>query len=407
MDLTNLENALNNGDFKGFDLRNLENALNNGDFKEQVYSSLEGIYQISNVLNQLDLLKNFSDYDLKITANIQAMKKALAGYEKSEQELKAKFSALNDSLKAKKQELEARLNMELQSVGSSEMQKLNDAGNTLKTQLINELKEAKDNLAQELEAKIQDLLNSLEAMRKKIVAHLNIQQGVGNIAMQKLNDAGNTLKTQLINELKEAKDNLAQELEALKASIEILKPQIQGVTKFLGVYVYGRQSFFENESDEFRELFEFASITLKNNRSYIVQFSMPYELSTNGIYSDSMGEMVLCLKANNKVYPIINSFYQNKTTNLTASNKIIDAYRVNSSFKTPSEEADYKIAVFARKHKDLWVNVNYTSNTEGFELSFLNNASFANLTTQSLPTNYNNDWVFYKHSQAIVYEILE
>ncbi|GHR46824.1 hypothetical protein VN1262_06500 [Helicobacter pylori] len=335
MDLKGLENALNNRNFKEMDLKGLENALNNGDFKEQVYSSLEGIYQISNVLNQLDLLKNFSDYDLKITANIQAMKKALAGYEKSEQELKAKFSALNDSLKAKKQELEARLNMELQSVGSSEMQKLNDAGNTLKTQLTKELKEAKDNLAQEL------------------------------------------------------------------------KPQIQGATKFLGIYVYGRQILFRNQSDDFMELFDFASITLKNNRSYIVQFSMPYELSTNGIYSDSMGEMVLCLKANNKVYPIINSFYQNKTTNLTASNKTIDAYRVNSSFKTPSEEADYKIAVFARRHKDLWVNVNYTSNAQGFETSFLNSAKFKNLTTQSLPTNYNNDWVFYKHSQAIVYEILE
>ncbi|GAA9896444.1 hypothetical protein VN0772_14310 [Helicobacter pylori] len=215
--------------------------------------------------------------------------------------------------------------------------------------------------------------------------------------MQKLNDAGNALKTQLINELKEAKDNLAQEL----------KPQIQGATKFLGIYIYGRQQKFINQSDDFMELFDFADMHLQANKNYIVQFSMPYELSTNGIYSDSMGEMVLCLKANNKVYPIINSFYQNKTTNLTASNKSIDAYRVNSSFKTPSEEADYKIAVFARKHKDLWVNVNYTSNTSGFETSFLNNAKFRNLTTQSIPTTYNNDWVFYKHSQAIVYEIFQ
>lgn len=335
MDLTNLENILNNGDFKGFDLRNLENALNNGDFKEQVYSSLEGIYQISKVLNQLEIFKNFSDHDLEIIEKIQAMKSKLASYENSEQELKANINALVSAIEAKKQEVEARLNMnmEIQSAG----------------------------------------------------------------VMQKLNDAGNALKTQLTKELKEAKDNLAQEL----------KPQIQGATKFLGFYVYGRQSFFKNESDEFRELFEFASITLKNNRSYIVQFSMPYELSTNGIYSYSMGEMVLCLKANNKVWPIINSFYQNKSTNLTASNKIIDAYRVNSSFKTPSEEADYKIAVFARKHKDLWVNVNYTSNTEGFELSFLNNANFGNLTTQSIPTTYNNDWVFYKHSQALVYEIFQ
>lgn len=134
---------------------------------------------------------------------------------------------------------------------------------------------------------------------------------------------------------------------------------------------------------------------------------MPYELSTNGIYSESMGEMVLCLKSDSKVYPIINSFYQNKTANLNRDNKIIDAYRVNSIFLTPSLEADYKIAVFARKHKDLWVNVNYTSNTEGFETSFLNNASFRDLTTQSLPKDYNNDWVFYKHSQALVYEILE
>ncbi|EMH27350.1 hypothetical protein HMPREF1420_00008, partial [Helicobacter pylori GAM264Ai] len=171
-------------------------------------------------------------------------------------------------------------------------------------------------------------------------------------------------------------------------------------------YVYGRQSFFKNESDEFRELFEFASITLKNNKSYIVQFSMPYELSTNGIYSESMGEMVLCLKANNKVYPIINSFYQCKTTNLTSSHKNIGTYSVNSLFKTPSEESDYKIALFARKYKDLWVNVNYTGNTEGFETSFLNNAQFDNQTTHSLPTAYNNDWVFYKHSQALVYEIL-
>ncbi|MFP6102585.1 coiled-coil domain-containing protein [Helicobacter pylori] len=316
------------------DLTNLENALNNGNFKDQVYSSLEGVYQISKVLNQLDLLKNFSDHDLEIIAKIQAMKNALAGYETSEQELKSKIDALVNQIEAKKQELEARLNMELESARASETQRLNEAGSKLKNNLVAELTEAKNNLAQSL------------------------------------------------------------------------KPQIQGVLKFLGFYVYGRESFFKNESDEFRELFEFANINLRANKRYIVQFSMPYELSTNGIYSESMGEMVLCLKANNKAYPIINSFYQNKTVNLN-NNKIAAVYNVKSVFKTPSEQADYKIAVFARKHKDLWVNVNYTSNTEGFEVSFLNNARFANLTTQSIPKDYNNDWVFYKHSQALVYEILE
>ncbi len=317
------------------DLTNLENALNNGNFKEQVYSSLEGVYQISKVLNQLDLLKNFSDHDLEIVGKIKAIKNALAGYETSEQELKAKISALVNSLEAKKQELEALLNTQLQSVGSSEKEKLTQAGNTLKTNLISELTEAKNNLAQSL------------------------------------------------------------------------KPQIQGVTKFLGIYVYGRQILFKNESDEFRELFEFANIHLKANKSYIVQFSMPYELSTNGTYSESMGEMVLCLKANNKAYPILNSFYQNKTINLAIGNKNIGTYRTNCIFETPSEQADYKIAVFARKHEDLWINVNYTSNTEGFETSFLNNARFRNLTTQSIATTYNNDWVFYKHSQALVYEIIK
>ncbi|ANT42620.1 hypothetical protein JT254_03650 [Helicobacter pylori] len=317
------------------DLKGLENALNNGNFKEQVYSSLDGVYQISKVLNQLDLLKNFSDHDLETLEKIQAIKNALAGYETSEQELKAKINALVTSLEKLKQELEARLNVQLQSALNSEKQKLTEAGNELKTNLIRELTGAKDNLAQSL------------------------------------------------------------------------KPQLQSVTKFLGIFVYGRQSFFKNESDEFIQLFEFASIKLSVNKSYIVQFSMPYELTTNGIYSDSMGEMVLCLKANNKAYPILNSFYQNKTTNLNNSNKIVDTYRVNSSFSTPTEEADYKIAVFARKHKDLWVNVNYTSNTEGFETSFLNNARFANLTTHSIPRDYNNDWVFYKHSQALVYEILQ
>ncbi|WRB39677.1 hypothetical protein KVL30_01010 [Helicobacter pylori] len=326
------------------DLKGLENALNNGNFKEQVYSSLEGIYQISKVLNQLDLLKNFSDHDSEITAKVEAMKNALAGYETSERELKAKINALVASLEAKKQELETRLNMELESARASETQKINEAGSELKTQLIAELIKVKDNLALELKANAQSLLNT---------------------------------------------------------------PRIQGVNlKFLGIYVYGKQIFFKNESDEFRELFEIASITLKNNKSYIVQFNMPYELGTDGIYSDSMGEMVLCLKANNNIYPIINSFYQNKTANLN-HNKIIGDYRVNSVFKTPNLEADYKIACFARKHKDLWVNVNYTSNTEGFETSFLNNARFTNLTTQSLPEDYNNDWVFYKHSQAIVYEILK
>ncbi|WRA02224.1 hypothetical protein KVM24_02410 [Helicobacter pylori] len=332
------------------DLRGLENALNNGDFKEQIYSSLDGVYQISKVLNELDLLKNFSDHDLEIIAKIQAMKTALAGYEISEQELKAKINALVNSLEATKQELEARLNSELEIARTNEI--------------------------------------------------------------QKLNEAGNGLKTNLIAELTEAKNNLALELERLKANTESLlnTPRMQGVNlKFLGTYVYGRQSFFRNESDEFMELFEFASINLQAHKSYIVQFSMPYELSTDGIYSESMGEMVLCLKSHSKVYPIISSFYQNKTANLY-NNKIIDAYRCSCVFKTPEQEADYKIAVFARKHKDLWVNVNYTSNTEGFELSFLNNVRFANLTTlttQSIPTDYNNDWVFYKHSQAIVYEILE
>ncbi len=320
------------------DLKGLENALNNGNFKEQVTSSLEGVYQISKVLNQLDLLKNFSDHDLEIVGKVQAIKTALADYEISEQELKAQINALVTSLEAKKQELEALLNTQLQSVGSSEKEKLTQAGNALKTQLIAELTEAKNNLAQELEA---------------------------------------------------------------------LKPQIQGVLKFLGIYVYGRQTLFKNESDEFMELFEFANIHLGANKSYIVQFSMPYELSTNGIYSESMGEMVLALKANNKAYPILNSFYQNKTANLNGGNKIIDTYRTTSLFETPSEQADYKIAVFSRKNKDLWVNVNYTANTSGFETSFLNNASFRDLTTQSIPTTYNNDWVFYKHSQAIVYEIMK
>ncbi|GAA8201763.1 hypothetical protein HpDR150_14080 [Helicobacter pylori] len=328
------------------DLKNLENALNNGNFKEQVYSSLEGIYQISKVLNQVDLLKNFSDHDLEILAKIQAIKNALAGYETSEQELKANINALVGSLEATKQELEARLNMQLQSALTSEK--------------------------------------------------------------EKLNEAGSELKNNLINELTKAKNNLASELERLKANAEALlnTPRIQGVNlKFLGIHVYGRQSFFKNESNEFRELFEFSSIHLEANKSYVVQFSMPYELSVNGIYSESMGEMVLCLKSRSNAYPIINSFYQNKTI-LISGNKITDAYRCSCVFKTPSDEADYKIALFARKHKELWVNVNYTDNTEGFELSFLNNARFANLTTQSIPTDYNNDWVFYKHSQALVYEIL-
>ncbi|RKV61830.1 coiled-coil domain-containing protein [Helicobacter pylori] len=330
------------------DLKSLENALNNGNFKEQVYSSLEGICQISKILNQLDILKNFAEHDLEIIANIQAIKNALAGYETSEQELKAQINALRLSLETKKQELETLLNTQLQSVGVSEKEKLTQAGSEIKNNLVAELTEAKNNLALELEklkANTQNLLNT---------------------------------------------------------------PRLQGVNlKFVGVYVYGRQSFFKNESDEFRELFEFASITLKNNKSYIVQFSMPYELSTNGIYSESMGEMVLCLKTNNKVYPIINSFYQNKTTNLSSSNKTIDSYIVNSPFKTPSEEADYKIAVFTRKHKNLWVNVNYTSNEQGFEVGFLNSAKFANSTTHSILRDYNNDRVFYKHSQALVYEILE
>ncbi len=320
------------------DLTNLENALNNGNFKEQVYSSLDGVYQISKVLNQLDLLKNFSDHDLEIVGKIQAIKTALAGYETSEQELKAQINALVTSLEATKQELETRLNMELESAQASETQKLTQAGNALKTNLISELTQAKDRLKQELEA---------------------------------------------------------------------IKPQIQGVLKFLGIYVYGRQTLFKNESDEFIELFAFDDAHLQANRSYIVQFSMPYELSVNGIYSESMGEIVLSLKANSKAYPILNSFYQNKTSNLSNGNKIADTYRTTSIFETPKQEADYKIAVFARKHNDLWVNVNYTSNTSGFETSFLNNARFRDLTTQSIATTYNNDWVFYKHSQAIVYEILK
>ncbi len=320
------------------DLTNLENALNNGNFKEQVYSSLEGVYQISKVLNQLDLLKNFSDHDLEIVTKIEAIKTALAGYETSEQELKAQINALVTSLEAKRQELEALLNTQLESVGSSEKEKLTQAGNALKTQLISELTQAKDRLKQELEA---------------------------------------------------------------------IKPQIQGVLKFLGIYVYGMQKVFKNESGEFMELFEFANMHLQANKSYIVQFSMPYELTTNGIYSESMGEMVLSLKANNKAYPIINSFYQNKTAHLSSGNKAIGTYRTTSVFETPSEEADYKIGVFARKHENLWVNVNYTSSTSGFETSFLNSAKFRDLTTQSIPTAYNNDWVFYKHSQAVVYEIVK
>ncbi|MGL2752244.1 coiled-coil domain-containing protein [Helicobacter pylori] len=327
------------------DLKGLENALNNGDFKEQVTSSLEGIYQISKLINQLDLLKNFSDHDLEIVGKIQSIKNALERYGTSEQELKAKIDALVNSLEARKQELEAQLNSELESARTSEI--------------------------------------------------------------QKLNEAGSELKNNLIKELTQAKNNLAQELESLKDAALALKPQIQGVTKFLGVYVYGRQTLFKNESNDFAELFEFGSISLQANKTYIVQFSMPFELLTNGLYSESMGEILLGLKANDSVYPILISFYQFKTANLK-DNKIIDTYEVNCVFETPKEKADYKIAVFARKHKDLWVNVNYTPNTQGFETSFLNKAIFRDsTTTKIIPTKYNNDWVFYKHSQALVYEILQ
>ncbi|ANT42782.1 hypothetical protein [Helicobacter phage Pt1918U] len=329
------------------DLVNLENALNNGGFKEQVYSSLEGIYQISKILNQLDILGNFSEHDLKIIETIQTIKSKLAVYENSEQELKAKIGTLVTQIEAKKQELEARLNVELTKQTTSEI--------------------------------------------------------------AKLSVAASELKNNLITELTNAKNNLALELEKLKTSAQNLlnTPRMQGVNvKFVGFDIYERQAFFKNESDEFSALFEFANITLQANKSYIVQFSMPYELNTNGIYSGSMGEMVLCLRANSKVYPIPNSFYQNKTIDLT-DNKIMSVYLVNSPFTTPSEEADYKIALFARKHKDLWVNVNYTNNTEDFQTSFLNNAKFANLTTHSIPSDYNNGWVFYKSSQALVYEILK
>ncbi|GAA6862567.1 hypothetical protein CHC122_13440 [Helicobacter pylori] len=85
-------------------LTNLENALNNGNFKEQ-----GGVYEISKVLNQLDLLKNFADHDLEIIGKTQAIKNALAGYEISEQRTKAQIDALVDSLEAKKQELEKRV----------------------------------------------------------------------------------------------------------------------------------------------------------------------------------------------------------------------------------------------------------------------------------------------------------
>ncbi|MGL2862840.1 coiled-coil domain-containing protein [Helicobacter pylori] len=324
------------------DLKGLENALNNGDFKEQVFKSLDGVYQISKVLNQLDLLKNFSDHDLEIVGKIQAMKNALSSYETSEQELKAKIGALVSSLEARKQELESQLNIELKSAQESEIQKLNDAGSALKNNLIAELTQAKTNLAQELEQFAQSL-----------------------------------------------------------------KPQTQGITKFLGVYVYGHQTLFKNESDAFMELFEFSSITLEASKNYIVQFSMPFELSTNGVYDNSMGEILLGLKTNNAVYPILTSFYQLKTADLNRHNKSISTYLVNSPFTTPSEQTDYKIAVFARKHMDLWVNVNYTANTQGFETSFLSKFISRNpSTTKTLPAKYNNDWVFYKHSQALVYEIL-
>ncbi|PDW29293.1 hypothetical protein [Helicobacter pylori] len=371
------------------DLKGLEDALNNSDFKEQVFKSLDGVYQISKVLNQLDLLKNFSDHDLEIVGKIQAMKNALSSYETSEQELKAKIGALVSSLEARKQELEAQLNIELKSAQESEIQKLNDAGSALKNNLITELTQAKTNLAQELEAQLNIELKSAQESE-----------------IQKLNDAGSALKNNLITELTQAKTNLAQELEQLKASAQSLKPQIQGVTKFLGVYVYGSQTLFKNESDVFMELFEFSSITLAASKKYIVEFSMPYELSTNGLYSESMGEILLGLKANNAVYPIFISFYQFKTANLK-NNKIVDSYRTTCVFETPSEQADYKIAVFARKHMDLWVNVNYTANTQGFETSFLIKTIFRNSsTTKTMPAKYNNDWVFFKHSQALVYEIL-
>ncbi|QQW78782.1 hypothetical protein [Helicobacter pylori] len=374
------------------DLKGLENALNNGDFKEQVTSSLDGIYQISKLLNQLDLLKNFSDHDLEIVGKIQAIKNALESYETSEQELKAKIDTLVSSLEARKQELEVQSIIEIERERTSEIQKLNEAGSELKNNLIAELTQAKNNLAQELEVQ-----SIIEIERER------------TSEIQKLNEAGSELKNNLIAELTQAKNNLAQELEQLKASAESLKPQIQGVTKFLGVYVYGRQKMFKNESNDFMELFEFDSIhlKLKANKRYMVQFSMPFELSTNGIYSESMGEIILGLKANNSVYPILISFYQLKTANLNTHNKAIDSYRTTCIFETPSEQTDYKIAVFARKHKDLWVNVNYTNNTQGFEVSFLNNAIFKDSTTKSISTKYNNDWVFYKHSQALVYEILQ
>ncbi len=393
------------------DLTNLENAL------KQVYRSLEGIYQISKVLNRLDLLKKFSDHD--IVGRIQTIKNALVGYEARGQELKAKINDLMDSLEAKKQELKARLSMELQSAVNSEVKKLNDAGNELKTKPTSELTPAKNNLLadyeareqelkakindlmgsleareRELKAKINDLMDSLEAKKQELEARLSMElQSAVNSEVKKLNDAGNELKTKLISELTPAKNNLAQESEQ----------QIRGVTKFLGIYVYGAYKLFQNPSDEFMKLFEFSSSHLQANKSYIVEFSMPYILE---IDDTNTGEMVLCLKANSKVWPIVNSFYQNRTIALFSNNKVIEVYRTTCVFETPNEQADYKIAVFSRRHKKLWVNVTYDNNTVSFETSFLNSANFRSFTTQSIAGTYNNNIGHYKRSQAIIYEIL-
>ncbi|WQW25611.1 hypothetical protein KVS21_03400, partial [Helicobacter pylori] len=367
----------------------------------------EGIYQISKVLNQLEILEHFNEHDLKIVETIATIKSKLVGYENSEQELKAKIDALVSQIESKRQELEQRLNLELQKTTTSEIAKLNEAIKAKKQELEASLN---TELQSARASEIQKLNEAIKAKKQELEASLNTElQSARASEIQKLNEAGNTLRTNLITLITNI---LVLELGKFRNTTKTLinTPRMQGVNmRFVGFYVYGRQSFFKNESDEFRELFEFASLHLSANKSYIVQFSMPYELRTNGIHSESMGEMVLCLKANkdNKVYPIINSFYQNKTANLNATNKTISAYLVNSPFITPSEEADYKIAVFARKHGDLWVNVNYTSNTDGFETSFLNSAKFRYLTTQSIPKDFNNDWVFYKHSQALVYEILE
>ncbi|WP_104714311.1 hypothetical protein [Helicobacter cetorum] len=428
---SNLNQSLNQIDLK---IKELERELNNRktllqtelniDFENFKSQNLEKLKTLIEE-NKQELLKVLSAFKTESLENLENSKNsALNALNSTKSTALSELNTLKQEITQNKQDALSELTQDkqdainsLNALKSESLENLENsknsalsALNSTKNSTLSELNTLKQEITQNKQDAInaithdkQDSLSALNALKVESLENLAQTQSQG---LERLEQT----KTQALNALESIKTNAEtianNALEIANNNARSLSA-LEGVNmKFIGVFINGEQKLYVNKTNNFNEIFAFNDLTLKSDTSYYLSFLLPYQVSVSSQYENNMGEFILGLKSDNIVYPILSSFQSAKST-LVFNNTRIDNYFVRVAFKTPANANHLTLGFFARQVNSLWINVNFTGNTDGLGDNYVNHSVFNAFQVRAIAPDYNNNNAYNKSTHCVVYEILD